>query len=297
MKFITFFRNETLHLGVKVGEVILDITSASMASEKLPGTVERLIGGGEKSLQLVKEFLNEEVEEGHHNYTVHRDDINWGPAIPHPPKIICVGMNYRRHADELRAAYPEVPILFNKFHNAITSHRENIEIPAVTERLDYEAELGIVIGKKAKNVSKENALNYVFGYCTVNDLSARDLQMRTPQWLLGKTYDKFCPVGPYLVTKDEVPNPNDLEIKSVVNGEVRQHSNTSDMIFDCKEIISYVSHYMSLEPGDLILTGTPEGVVLGYPEEEQVFLQDGDEVSVEIEKLGRLTNRFIVEKS
>jgi 2-keto-4-pentenoate hydratase/2-oxohepta-3-ene-1,7-dioic acid hydratase in catechol pathway len=132
----------------------------------------------------------------------------------------------------------------------------------------------------------------VAGYCNANDLSARDLQMRTSQWLLGKSCDGFSPLGPYLVTSDEVGNPNNLEITSFVNGDVRQHSNTSDMIFACDEIVHYISRYMTLEPGDVILTGTPEGVILGYPKERQVWLKDGDVVTIEIEKLGRLTNRM-----
>ncbi|MNZ86756.1 Ureidoglycolate lyase [compost metagenome] len=153
----------------------------------------------------------------------------------------------------------------------------------------------IVIGKKAKDVSKENALSHVFGYCNVNDLSARDLQLRTHQWLLGKSCDKFSPLGPYLVTADEVGNPNDLEIKCLVNGEVRQHSNTSDMVFYCDEIVSYISQHMTLVPGDIILTGTPEGVVLGYPPEKQVYLKAGDQVTIQIEKLGSITNTMVAE--
>ena len=156
----------------------------------------------------------------------------------------------------------------------------------MTEKLDYEVELGIVIGKTAKNVSEESALDYVFGYCTANDLSARDLQMRTPQWMLGKTCDGFCPVGPYLVTKDEVGDPQNLQLKTVVNGEIRQNSNTSDMIFSCREIISYISKHMTLVPGDMILTGTPEGVIMGFPPEKQNYLKPGDTVTVEVEKLG-----------
>jgi 2-keto-4-pentenoate hydratase/2-oxohepta-3-ene-1,7-dioic acid hydratase in catechol pathway len=186
--------------------------------------------------------------------------------------------------------------LFNKFDNTLTGHKSEIPVPKVTNMLDYEVELGIVIGQKAKNVKEEEALDYVFGYCAVNDLSARDLQMRTHQWLLGKSCDKFSPIGPYLVTSDEVGNPNDLALKTYVNGELRQDSNTSDMIFSCAEIVSYISRHMTLEPGDIILTGTPEGVVLGYPEEKQVYIKPGDEVTVEIEKLGSLTNYFVDEK-
>ncbi|WP_313638849.1 fumarylacetoacetate hydrolase family protein, partial [Paenibacillus sp.] len=141
----------------------------------------------------------------------------------------------------------------------------------------------------------EDALSHVFGYCNVNDLSARDLQLRTQQWLLGKSCDKFSPLGPYLVSADEIRNPNDLDIKCTVNGEVRQHSNTSDMIFQCDEIVSYISQHMTLVPGDIILTGTPEGVVLGYPVDKQIYLKDGDIVTIEIEKLGKLTNRLVKE--
>ena len=158
-------------------------------------------------------------------------------------------------------------------------------------------ELGIVIGKKTKNVSKEDALSHVFGYCTVNDLSARDLQMRTHQWLLGKTCDDFSPAGPYLVTADEVGDPNNLSLKTYVNDELRQDSNTSDMIFSCAEIVSYISQHMTLVPGDLILTGTPEGVVFGLPADQRVYIQPGDVISVEIEKLGKLTNKFVEEKA
>jgi 2-keto-4-pentenoate hydratase/2-oxohepta-3-ene-1,7-dioic acid hydratase in catechol pathway len=171
----------------------------------------------------------------------------------------------------------------------LTSHLSDITVPKVTDKLDYEVEPGIVIGKKAKSVTSEEALEHVFGYCTVTYLSARDLQMRTHQWLLGKTSDGFCPVGPYLVTANEVGDPQNLQLTTKVNGEVRQHSSTSDMIYSCAEIVSYISQHMTLEPGDLILTGTPECVVLGYPEKQQVYLNTGDVVTVEVEKLGALT--------
>src|SRR5699024_8150544 len=161
-------------------------------------------------------------------------DFEWGSAVPAPNKIICVGLNYRRHADETGASYPETPILFPKYNNALASHKQHITVPKVTEKLDYEVELGIVMGKNAKDVSKEEALDYVFGYVTANDLSARDLQFVSSQWLLGKSCDGFSPVGPYLVSKDEVGNPNNLNLRTYVNGEERQNSNTSDMIFNCE---------------------------------------------------------------
>jgi 2-keto-4-pentenoate hydratase/2-oxohepta-3-ene-1,7-dioic acid hydratase in catechol pathway len=171
-----------------------------------------------------------------------------------------------------------------------------VTLPKTSAEVDYEAELAIVIGKRAKDVSEEEALDYVFGYSCANDLSARDLQLRTSQWLLGKTCDGFCPLGPYLVTADEVGDPNRLYIRTTVNGHVRQQSNTADMIFSCRQIVSYISRHMTLLPGDVILTGTPEGVVLGYPKEKRVYLQPGDVVGVEIERLGVLTNRMVADR-
>ncbi|MDQ0199161.1 2-keto-4-pentenoate hydratase/2-oxohepta-3-ene-1,7-dioic acid hydratase in catechol pathway [Neobacillus ginsengisoli] len=201
-------------------------------------------------------------------------------------------MNYKKHAVECNMPFPPAPILFSKFNNSITAHGKEITLPSVSSQVDYEAELAIVIGKEAKNVKKEEALSVVYGYCVANDVSARDLQSKSAQWLLGKTCDGFCPIGPYLVSKDEIENPNNLNIVSYVNGEIRQDSNTADMIFNCEELISYISEHFTLQPGDIILTGTPEGVILGLPEERRVWLKECDEVSVKIDKLGNLINTF-----
>ena len=157
--------------------------------------------------------------------------------------------------------------------------------------MDYEVELAVVIGKEAKYVSEADALDYVLGYCNANDVSARELQMRTSQWLLGKTSDSFCPLGPYLVTADEVGDPQKLATRSWLNGELRQNSNTADMVFTVAQVVSYISQYMTLKPGDVILTGTPEGVILGM--KEKVWMKAGDKVAVEVEKLGRLTNTLV----
>ncbi|WEG11721.1 fumarylacetoacetate hydrolase family protein [Pullulanibacillus sp. KACC 23026] len=299
MKLVTFKKNEQDRLGVKVNEGIIDIREALLSHplDTVPSNIMEVIAGGYQAVTLLNSYINELKVDGDQTYLLAENDLIWGPCVTQPSKIICVGLNYRKHADETNAAYPEVPILFNKFNNTLTGHRNDIGVPNVTEKLDYEVELGVVIGKKAKNVSKEEALDYVFGYCTANDLSARDLQLRTQQWLLGKTCDDFSPIGPYLVTSDEIEDPQNLNLRTVVNGEIRQNSNTSDMIFSCDEIISYISKHMTLEPGDLILTGTPEGVVLGYPEEKQVYIQPGDEVIVEIEGLGSLSNKFVEESS
>jgi 2-keto-4-pentenoate hydratase/2-oxohepta-3-ene-1,7-dioic acid hydratase in catechol pathway len=296
MKLLTLMRNNQTVLGVDTEKGVVDLSSALsvVPSENIPTDIMTVISVGPSAVRQIENYL-ENLDLTNDEYVLNEKDIQWGPSVPEPKKIICVGLNYRRHADETNAPYPEVPILFNKFHNTITAHNKDIAVPKVTDKLDYEVELGIVIGKTAKYVTKEEALDHVFGYCTVNDLSARDLQMRTHQWLLGKTCDDFSPVGPYLVTADEVGDPQNLQLKTIVNGEVRQNSNTSDMIFTCAEIISYISQHMTLVPGDLILTGTPEGVVLGLPAEQQVYIKPADVVSVEIEKLGKLTNRFIEE--
>ncbi len=299
MKLLTFIKEDRQCLGVKIDQGIIDIEAVlpSIVDNKIPSNLMDIIEGGSSAFGVLQKCIDDLDMTILTSCLLDENEIEWGPAITNPNKIICVGLNYRKHADETNAAYPDVPILFNKFNNTLTGHQCDIEVPKVTDKLDYEVELGIVIGKKTKYVSKENALDHVFGYCTVNDLSARDLQMRTPQWLLGKTCDGFSPVGPYLVTADEVGDPNNLKMKTTVNGEVRQNSNTNDMIFYCDEIISYISQYMTLTPGDIILTGTPEGVILGYPKEDQVYLTPGDEVTVEIEKLGALTNRFISDSS
>ncbi|GAE29871.1 fumarylacetoacetate hydrolase family protein [Halalkalibacter hemicellulosilyticus] len=296
MKFLSIKKNGQLQLGVKVEQGIVDIHEALLhVKGEVATTVMEIIHGGEKSLADLQSYLDTLPLNGRPPYIVSEEEIEWGACVPEPNKIICVGLNYRKHADETNASYPEVPILFNKFNNTLTGNQCDIVIPAVTNKLDYEVELAVVIGKNAKNVRKDEALQYIFGYCTANDLSARDLQFTTPQWLLGKTCDDFSPVGPYLVTADEVGNPNQLSLKTYVNGEIRQESHTSDMIFYVDEIVSYISKHMTLTPGDIILTGTPEGVVLGLPEDEQVYLKPNDEVTVEVEKLGALTNRFVAE--
>lgn len=300
MKLVTLMNRGKAELGVKVDQGIINVAEAvqehaANVQAQVPLEVMDAIHGGEAARQALVQLVSTLPLEDQPSYLYEEDTVQWGPCVTNPSKIICVGLNYRKHAEETNAAIPVVPILFNKFNNTLTAHQADIVIPRVTEKLDYEAELVIVIGERTKNVSREDALKHVFGYCCVNDLSARDLQMRTAQWLLGKTCDDFSPLGPYLVTADEVVDPNQLTIRAYVNGEKRQDSNTSDMIFYCDEIVSYISQHMTLVPGDIILTGTPEGVVLGLPEDQQVYLEAGDEVTIEIEKLGRLTNRFIAD--
>ena len=221
------------------------------------------------------------------------DEVILCPVVPSPEKILCVGLNYARHAQESGMALPSSPVIFSKFNNSLATHNENVPYNPLFTQVDYEAELVVVIGKVANNVSEDDALDYVLGYCNGNDLSERALQLNLPggQWLMGKSPNKFMPVGPYLVTADEIPDPQDLTIKGWLNGELRQDSHTSDMIFSVAEVISYLSQYMTLNPGDMISTGTPEGVILGMS--EKVWMKPDDEYTVEIEGLGRLTNSMV----
>ena len=211
--------------------------------------------------------------------------------MPQPGKIVCVGLNYRKHAEESGAPIPTTPVLFSKFDNTIAAHNEGVPLIEAATQYDYEVELGVVVGKTARNVSEAEALGTVFGYTTANDVSARDLQMRTSQWLLGKTLDKFLPIGPYLVTADDVPDPQALPLRTWLNGELRQNSNTADMIFTVAQIIAYISRHFPLEPGDVIVTGTPEGVIMGTAEKR--WMVPGDLVEVEVEGLGKLANRMV----
>jgi 2,4-didehydro-3-deoxy-L-rhamnonate hydrolase len=208
--------------------------------------------------------------------------------IERPQKIVCVGLNYRDHAEEQGTELPAAPLLFAKWPNTLIGPDEPIVIPPVTKQVDYEAELGVVMGKRVRGVSAENALEAVAGYLCLNDVSARDLQFSDGQWVRGKSLDTFCPVGPELVSAADVPDPQALAIRALVNGEALQDSNTSNMIFSVAEIVAHVSQAITLEPGDLIATGTPAGV--GAFREPKVWLQPGDEVTIEIGGVGALTN-------
>ena len=210
--------------------------------------------------------------------------------IARPGKIVCVGLNYKDHAEEQGAELPSAPLLFAKFTTALSGPGDPIVIPSHVTKCDYEAELGVVIGSTVKGVSKENALEAVAGYLVANDVSARDLQFSDGQWTRGKSPDTFCPVGP-LVSADEVGDPHALWIRAILNGETVQDSTTANLIFGIDEIVSYVSQTSTLEEGDLILTGTPAGV--GVFREPQRLLQPGDEITIEIDRVGSLTNPVV----
>ena len=208
--------------------------------------------------------------------------------IDRPGKIICVGLNYRDHPEEQGVDLPTAPLLFAKWNNTLIGPGEPIVIPPIVTKTDYEAELGVVVGSQVSRVSAENALEAVAGYICVNDVSARDLQFADGQWSRGKSPDTYCPVGPHLVPREEISDPQNLAIRAILNGETMQDSTTANMVFGVAEIIAYVTQTITLEPGDLIATGTPAGV--GAFRDPKVFMQPGDEITIEIEGLGSLTN-------
>jgi 2-keto-4-pentenoate hydratase/2-oxohepta-3-ene-1,7-dioic acid hydratase in catechol pathway len=223
---------------------------------------------------------------------VQESSIRHGGLLADPGKILCVGLNYRKHALEVNMPVPRVPVLFNEFNNAFAPHGTTIRLPPreVAWTFDYETELLVVIGRHARDVPESEALSCVAGYCTANDFSARDLQLEAGgQWMIGKTLDAFAPIPPYFVSAAQVGDPNNLKIETHVNGELRQSSSTSDFMFNVRQVISYVSSHFALEPGDIIFTGTPQGVIQGMPPDKRVWLKAGDRITSSIEKLGTLS--------
>ena len=295
MILLTFRDGDDLRLGVLTGRGVIDAEAAgeALGIAGVPDSIDDAIEEGEAARAALSQLVEHAGEEGALNAPWLRDEssLTLGPAVPEPGKIVCVGLNYRRHAEETGAPIPEFPVLFSKFTNTVAAPYEEIPLTSAATQYDYEVELAVVIGKTARNVAEADALGSVFGYATANDVSARELQTRTSQWLLGKSMDKFMPIGPYLVTADEVPDPQALPLRTWLNGEMRQNSNTADMIFPVAELIAYISRHFTLEPGDVIITGTPEGVILGMA--EKVWMKPGDVVEVEVEGLGKLRNRMV----
>jgi 2-keto-4-pentenoate hydratase/2-oxohepta-3-ene-1,7-dioic acid hydratase in catechol pathway len=252
----------------------------------VPGDFNAL---GENDLKTVQTYLDRVGTEG----LLSPDEVRLGPPLPNPSKIICVGLNYLDHAQETGAKVPEQPILFSKWHNSLVGPEDEINLSGPSSEVDYEAELVFVIGRTAYNISEAEALDYVAGYMCSNDVSARDLQMRFGggQWVRGKSLDGFCPIGPYLATRDEIADPHNLRIACRVNGRTLQDSNTGQLIFKIPALLSYISQGLTLQPGDIVLTGTPPGV--GFARKPPIFLQPGDVCEIEIEGLGVLRNTFV----
>src|SRR5918994_4988178 len=245
MILLTIREGDDLRLGVKTARGVIDVAAAPAAlgggDGRLPQTVEAAIAGGEAARSALADLVAraEAADANGSPWMMDEESLTLGPSVPNPGKIVCVGLNYRKHAEETGAAIPTSPVLFSKFSNTVAGPDEDVPLTDAATQYDYEVELAVVMGERTKSVSAADALNRVFGYAAANDLSAPDLQTRTSQWLLGKTMDKFMPIGPYLVTADEVGDPQKLAIRTWLNGELRQNSNTDDMIFPVAELIAY----------------------------------------------------------
>ncbi|MCX6151414.1 MAG: fumarylacetoacetate hydrolase family protein [Ignavibacteriales bacterium] len=251
------------------------------------GSLEQLISAGTDVLGEVKNKL------ALNNEFIPYKNEDLDAPLRKPGKIVAIGLNYIDHASESKMELPKHPLVFTKFNSSITGPYDPIIIPSsVTDKVDYEVELAVIIGKQAKNVTKENALQYVFGYTIINDVSARDIQFEDGQWVRGKSLDTFCPMGPYLITKDEINDPQNLQLTCEVNNNILQNASTKDMIFSVAELISVLSNSFTFEPGDIISTGTPSGV--GFIRKPPIYLQNGDVIITEVQHIGKLINKVKV---
>ncbi|MCJ9699832.1 MULTISPECIES: fumarylacetoacetate hydrolase family protein [unclassified Bradyrhizobium] len=279
-------------MGVKTAAGVLDVAAATkLLGLSAPLTLEALLvnGGNAELKTLVDTALKAPNAKA---AFLDESKIKFGRLFTKPGKIVCLGLNYREHVEETGQKLPPLPILFNKYNNSLAPHMVTVQLPPrdVCYKFDYETELVVVIGRKARNVRAEDALSYVAGYAVGNDFTSRDLQLEVPggQWMVGKTLDDFAPIGPYFVSADQI-DPNNLDLETRVNGEVRQSSNTTKLIFNPQKIIAYASRLLALEPGDIIFTGTPSGVITGYPKEKQIWLKAGDKIESTIQGLGTLS--------
>jgi len=296
MKFVTAMIHKESFIGLVHGERIIDLAKAEkeiFELSSIPKSLFECIKLGDKFVQHVKQIVDKINEEGSEGFLYRIEDVTILPPIPRPTKnIFCVGKNYREHAIEMGSEedIPKHVMLFSKATTTVIGHEDEIDPHLhITNELDYEGELAIVIGQKGKQINEAEAMDYVFGYTIINDLTARNLQAQHKQFLLGKSLDTSCPMGPYLVHKSAISNPYNLTLTTKVNGEVRQNGNTKDMIFSIEHVISTISQGTTLEPGDIIATGTPAGVGKGFNPPK--FLKPGDIVEVEIEDIGVLRNR------
>jgi acylpyruvate hydrolase len=266
-----------------------EVVDLHLADPRLPADMIAFLKAGKRGLALVQEV----VAKAPAHAIFPRAQIVLKAPIRRPGKIVCIGQNYLEHARESNAARPPFPIIFAKYANSVIGPGDPIVIPTAVQKPDYEAELAVVIGRRARNVSEADALDYVGGYTALNDVSARDWQSRTGQWTIGKTPDTFCPMGPVLVTADEIPDPQTLHVRTVIGDEVLQSGYTGDMIFTVAYLIADMTRVMTLEPGDVIATGTPSGI--GAARTPPRWLAPGDTVRVEVERVGVLENPVVAE--
>ena len=320
MRLVTFSHNHPPRTGAMHGDHVVDLgrafgamlaatgddcVSDPLVDALVPGDTVELLRGGHRSLAAARDALDwaaaqaEQAESLRTRWDepilVPLADVQLGPPVRHPRKVIGVGLNYRDHAEEQGAKIPRNPILFAKFDRGLIGHGQPIEHPDTTQKLDYEAELAVVIGRHARDLEPEEVDEHIAGYTAFNDVTARDIQFADRQWLRGKVGDTHAPIGPWLVTRDELPDPSDLGIRLRHNGDVLQDSTTAQLIFDVPTIVSFVSRTVTLEPGDVIATGTPGGV--GFARDPEIYLREGDVVSVEIDGIGTLENPVVAASS
>jgi acylpyruvate hydrolase len=312
MKLVTFAYRGVQRVGLLEGERIIDVNRAyatwlaqrenlrtgAMADALVPADMIDILKAGEPALGAIREaagYVREGLGSGEQAEGLKRDgvvfmrsEVTLEAPIPRPGKLILLGLNYRDHAEETGQKIPEVPTLFSKYDNSVIGPGAAILIPRATEQIDYEAEFAFVIGRRGHSIPRERALDYVAGYTIINDVSARDYQFVTSQWMVGKTFDTHCPMGPTLVLKDEIADPHNLDLSLSIAGEVLQKSNTNQLIFKIPETVEYLSQVMTLEPGDVISTGTPAGV--GFTRKPPRWLRPGETVRIEIAGLGVLEN-------
>lgn len=288
MKLVTFTIDGTTKIGVVKDDAVIDLAQADKA---LAIDMLTLLQGGDELMERAKKAA--ESSEVHYQLK----DVKLEAPVLKPGKILAIGMNYAKHADEARklgVTVPDKQLWFNKQTTCVNGPYDGIDLPKVSDKLDYEAELALVIGKRCRHVSVEDASSVIAGYMICNDVSVRDWQMHTSTFTMGKSFDTHGPMGPYLVTADEIADPHTLDLKCFVNGELRQSSNTNDLIADCYDQIAYLSTAFTLEPGDILVTGTPSGV--GVAMDPPQFLKLGDVVRCEVEKLGHIENTVVAEK-
>jgi len=296
LKIVRFLHGKTESYGALVTEFqVVDLLQLSkIARHPIPASLDELVLLGKKGLNKVERLIKETNEKEKAKAAVKLGNIKLLAPVKLPPKIICLGLNYRDHAAEQKASLPDEPIIFMKPRTAVIGPDEPIVKPAFVKELDYEAELAVVIGKRGKDIAVEEAEDHIFGYTCFNDVSARDIQFKDKQWTRGKSFDTFAPMGPCLTTVDQIGDPTNLRVRTMVNGELRQNSSTSNMVFNVYQIVHEVSRVMTLEPCDIIATGTPAGVAFAMKPSPK-FLSPGDVVEIEIENIGVLTNKVLSE--
>jgi len=283
MRFVTFEHTGHRHAGIALKEAVVSLKTAGFSD------LLSVLQGGAEAFKKVESFLAKPPAEA----TFPLSSVKLCAPIPKPPKILCMGLNYRDHATEAKMELPKVPIIFAKYTNTVIGPGDNIVLPKSSSKPDYEAELGFVIGKGGRYIKAENWREHVFGYMNCNDVSARDFQLAVSQWTMGKNFDTFLPTGPWLVSANEIEDPHNLNISTTLNGERVQNSNTRELIFKIPETIEFLSSVMTLQPGDIVLTGTPSGV--GFSHKPPKWLTPGAEVVVRVEGLGELRNTCIAE--